>query len=203
MKIKKIIIYCNKVAGCPFLKLKDSVSIPLRALILHKITEFRVGHTKECVKINSLCALIITHQKQKYIIYIGKTHDAIVILNAGPKSNTKQDTAKAHLYWKDFLKHKSNRVYVDFIQDLHEMLKNKQEAFEYLKSTSNSKLPAAFLLSLKDVLTAQEIEASYLDQNPNLPTQALKKIFSKDKPVPLQKILLALGLHLSLQPFNF
>jgi len=60
------------------------------------------------------------------------------------------------------------RKHKDYQESLLESLKDTKEAIAYLNAALADDDPRVFLLALKDVLTAQDIDISSLQKNPVL-----------------------------------
>jgi len=93
------------------------------------------------------------------------------------------------------------RKYRSYEESLFEALKDHDEALAYLNAALGDEDPRVFLLSLKDVLTAQGIEISSFAQESNITRQNIYRILSKEgnpRWESLTSLLNTLGLQIQL-----
>jgi probable addiction module antidote protein len=93
------------------------------------------------------------------------------------------------------------RKHRNYKESLFESLKDTQEALAYLNAALQDEDPRIFLIALKNVLTAQEIDISAFAQETNITRQNIYRILSsKGNPrwESLTSLLNALGLQIQL-----
>lgn len=93
------------------------------------------------------------------------------------------------------------RKHRNYEESLIESLKDHQEALAYLNAALQDEDPQIFLLALKDVLKAQDIDISAFAQEANITRQNIYRILSsKGNPrwENLTSLLNALGLQIQL-----